>query len=255
MVTCDDDAVLGVAVVTGASRGIGAETARQLADRGYDIVVGFARDRDAAQRVVLECMELGRRAVAVGGDVSDEATVDALFSAADDLGPARVLVNNAGIVAPRARVDEVDRDRLVSLFGVNVVGPFLCAREAVRRMSTRHGGAGGAIVNVSSIAARLGSPGEYVDYAASKAALDTMTIGLAREVAAEGVRVNCVRPGLVDTDIHASGGQPDRLERIAPTVPMQRAGRPDEVASAIVWLCSDDASYITGSLLDIGGGR
>ena len=178
-----------------------------------------------------------------------------LFECADQLGTLRALVNNAGIVAPKARLDEMDVDRIEQMMRVNVVGTFMCARAAVRRMSTRHGGAGGSIVNVSSAASRLGSPGEYVDYAASKGAVDTMTIGLAREIAAEGVRVNAVRPGLIETDIHASGGQPDRLERLRSAIPMKRPGRPDEVAEAIAWLCSDDASYVSGALLDASGAR
>jgi NAD(P)-dependent dehydrogenase (short-subunit alcohol dehydrogenase family) len=246
-----------VAVVTGGSRGIGAATALLLARRGWDVCLGYQRDADAAKAVVRGCEAAGVRAVAVAGDVASPDDVAALFAAADALGPVTALVNNAGIVAPAARVDELTLtpERISRLLAVNVTGSFLCAGEAVRRMSTRHGGEGGAIVNVSSGAARLGSPGEYVDYAASKAAVDTLTIGLAREVGAEGVRVNAVRPGLIATDIHASGGRPDRVEQMRSTVPMQRAGTADEVAAAIAWLCSDEASFTTGAIIDVTGGR
>ena len=198
---------------------------------------------------------LGVQAVAVRCDVRNEAEVVALFAAADDLGPLRALVNNAGITGPKARLDELTAARIEDLLAVNVLGSFLCAREAVRRMSTDHGGAGGAIVNVSSAAARLGSPGEYIDYAATKGAIDTMTLGLAKEVAREGIRVNAVRPGLIKTDIHASGGQPDRVEERRDSVPMGRGGEALEVAQAIAWLCSDEAAYVTGALLDVSGGR
>lgn len=244
-----------VAVVTGGSRGIGAATALLLARRGWDVCLGYRSDADAARRVVAGCEAAGVRSVAVPGDVASADDVAALFVAADRLGPVTALVNNAGIVAPVARVDEMDPARIERLLAVNVTGAFLCAGEAVRRMSTRHGGAGGSIVNVSSAAARLGSPGEYVDYAASKAAVDTLTLGLAREVAAEGVRVNAVRPGLIETDIHASGGRPDRVEHLRASVPIQRGGRAEEVAAAIAWLCSDEASYTTAALLDVTGGR
>jgi NAD(P)-dependent dehydrogenase (short-subunit alcohol dehydrogenase family) len=247
--------VKGVAVVTGGSRGIGAALAVLLAQSGWDLCLGYRRAADRAADVVTACERLGRRAVAVAADVAVESDVRVLFGAADRLGPVTVLVNNAGIVDRKTRVDELTRERLDRMFAVNVVGPFLCAREAVLRMSTRHGGGGGVIVNVSSIAATLGSPGEYVDYAASKGAVDTMTVGLAREVADEGIRVNCVRPGLVDTEIHASGGRPDRVAEMEGGVPMRRAGTADEVARAIAWLCSDEASYVTGALLDVGGGR
>jgi NAD(P)-dependent dehydrogenase (short-subunit alcohol dehydrogenase family) len=247
--------VEGVAVVTGGSRGIGAAAAGLLAQRGWDVCIGYRQQSDRALSVVAACEAAGVRALAVRADVAIEADVLALFAAADSLGPVTVLVNNAGVVDRQTRVDELTRARLDRMLAVNVVGSFLCAREAVRRMSTVHGGGGGAIVNVSSIAATLGSPGEYVDYAASKAAVDTLTRGLAREIADEGVRVNCVRPGLVDTDIHASGGRPDRVEQMKDGVPMRRSGTALEIAQAIVWLCSDEASYVTGALLDVGGGR
>jgi NAD(P)-dependent dehydrogenase (short-subunit alcohol dehydrogenase family) len=205
--------------------------------------------------VATECRALGVRATTVRADVSREPDVLALFAAADQLGALRVLVNNAGITGAKARVDELGAERVERIFAVNVLGSFLCAREAVRRMSTLYGGTGGSIVNVSSAAARLGSPGEYVDYAASKGAIDTMTVGLAREVAREGIRVNAVRPGLIKTAIHASGGQPDRVEQRRDAVPVGRGGEAIEVARAIAWLCSDDASYVTGALLDVSGGR
>ena len=244
-----------VALVTGGSRGIGASAAVALAGAGWDVCIGYQHDADAAAEVVERCAALGRAATAVRGDVAAESDVMALFAAADDLGPLSVLVNNAGIAAAKARVDEVTAERVERLVAVNAVGAFLCAREAVRRMSTRRGGAGGVIVNVSSAAARLGSPGEYVDYAATKGFVDTLTIGLAREVGAEGVRVNAVRPGLIETDIHAAGGRPDRVEQLAHTVPMQRGGTAVEVAEVIVWLCSDAASYVTGAIVDVSGGR
>lgn len=244
-----------VAVVTGGSRGIGAATAPLLADAGFDICLSYRQDADAAAAVVAMCETRGVRARAVAADVSVEADVLQLFEAADELGPLGVLVNNAGITGRKARVDELSAERIERMVAVNVVGAFLCAREAVRRLSTAHGGSGGAIVNVSSAAARLGSPGEYVDYAATKGAIDTLTLGLSKEVAAEGIRVNAVRPGLIKTDIHASGGQPDRVERMSDTVPMGRGGEAHEVARAIAWLCSDEASYVTGTLLDVSGGR
>jgi NAD(P)-dependent dehydrogenase (short-subunit alcohol dehydrogenase family) len=244
-----------VAVVTGGGRGIGAATAGLLAAQGIDVCVNYVRDAPAAEAVVTACQAAGRRAVAVRADVSREADVLALFERVDhELGTVGVLVNNAGIVDVRARVDEMGLERLERMMAVNVVGPFLCAREAVRRMSTRHGGSGGVIVNVSSAASRLGSPGQYVDYAASKGALDTMTLGLAREVSGEGIRVNCVRPGIIDTDIHASGGQPDKAAERGPYSPIGRAGRAVEIAEAVAWLCSDAASYVTGAVLDVTGG-
>lgn len=246
---------MSVAVVTGASRGIGAATCEALARAGYDVCVNFLRDADAAATVVATCRSLGVRAEAAQGDVGTEAGVLAAFAVADALGDVGVLVNNAGIVDVSAAVADMSVERIERMMAVNVVGPFLAAREAVRRMATGRGGRGGSIVNVSSTGARLGSPNNYVDYAASKGAVETMTIGLAKEVAGEGIRVNAIRPGIFDTDIHASGGQPDRASQLASSIPMGRVGRPAEAANAIAWLCSQEASYVTGAILDIGGGR
>lgn len=243
-----------VIIITGASRGIGAATARLAGQRGYRVCVNYVRDRSAAEAVVTAIEADGGRAIAVPADVSLEDDVARLFSEVDDrLGPLTALVNNAGILETQMRVDQMRADRLNRLFATNVTGYFLCAREAVRRMSTRHGGRGGAIVNVSSAASRLGSPGEYVDYAATKGAIDTLTIGLAREVAAEGIRVNAVRPAFIYTDIHASGGEPGRVDRVKHAVPMRRGGHPDEVAQAILWLISE-ASYSTGAFIEVAGG-
>ena len=243
-------------VVTGGGRGIGAATVRRLARGGRPVCFGYRRDESAAAALVEAVEREGGRVRAVRCDLADEAGVLALFAACDDaFGPLGALVVNAGIVAPKARVDEFDAARIERVFALNVTGAFLCCREAVRRMSRAHGGAGGVVVNVSSVAATHGSPGEYVDYAASKAALDALTRGLALEVADEGIRVAGVRPGIVDTDIHASGGQPDRVARVAPNVPMRRAGKPEEIAAAIEWLLSDAASYVTGTSLDVSGGR
>lgn len=242
-------------LVTGGSRGIGAAVARSAAGAGWGVCLTYRDDEAAAGAVVAGIEADGGVAVSVRADVSVEEDVLAAFAAADSLGPLTALVANAGIVGARARVDEMDAERVERLLAVNVLGTVLCCREAVRRMSTRHGGSGGAIVLVSSAASRLGSPGEYVDYAATKGAVDTLGIGLAREVAAERIRVNVVRPGIVDTDIHASGGQPDRVERLGPAVPMGRAGRADEVAAAVLWLLRDEAGYCTGSVLDVAGGR
>jgi NAD(P)-dependent dehydrogenase (short-subunit alcohol dehydrogenase family) len=245
-----------VLLVTGGSRGIGAATALLAARKGYAVAVNYTRSEAAAQDLVRTIRAAGGRAEALHGDVADEAQVLALFKEVDGkLGRLTALVNNAGIVDRAARVDEMDLQRLKRMFDINVIGSILCAREAVRRMSTRHGGRGGAIVNVSSAAARLGAPGQYVDYAASKGAIDTFTIGLAKEVAAEGIRVNAVRPGLIETEIHASGGLPNRVRDLAHLVPMQRGGSAEEVAEAIVWLLSSEASYTTMSLLDVSGGR
>ena len=245
-----------VVVITGGSRGIGAATARLAAQQGYAVCVGYRRDQAAADAVVDDIRRGGGRAAAVGADVAAEPDVVRLFDTAERLlGPIGALVNNAGILRRQMTVAEMDAERLAAVFATNILGCFLCAREAVRRMSTARGGAGGAIVNVSSRAAVLGSPGEYVDYAASKGAVDTLTIGLAKEVAVDGIRVNAVRPGVIYTEMHASGGEPKRVERIAPSVPMRRGGRPDEVARAILWLLSDEASYTTGSFLEVSGGR
>ena len=245
-----------VLLITGASRGIGAATALLAAQRGYDVCVNYRQNRDAAERVVRAIETSGARAVAVAADVGVEADVVRLFDTCDKaLGVPRGLVNNAGVLETQMRVDSMDAPRLARVFTTNIVGPFLCAREAVRRMSTKYGGAGGAIVNVSSGASRLGSPGEYVDYAASKGALDTMTIGLAREVAEEAVRVNAVRAGFIYTEMHASGGEPGRVDRVKAMVPMRRGGNADEVARAILWLLSDEASYTTGAFIDVAGGK
>ena len=243
-------------LVTGGSRGIGAAAAVLAAQRGWDVAVNYTRDAAAAERVAAQVRAAGRRALVIQADVAEEAEVLAMFAAVDrEFGTLRGLVNNAGVVDLPARVDEMSLQRLQRMFAINLTGSFLCAREAVRRMSSKHGGAGGVIVNLSSAAARLGSPGQYVDYAASKAGIDLLTLGLAREVATEGIRVNAVRPGIIDTDIHASGGLPDRARQVAPIVPMQRAGSAEEVAQAIVWLLSDEASYTTGTVLDVTGGR
>ena len=245
-----------VLLITGGSRGIGAATALRAARAGHAVAINYAHQSLAADEVVRTIRAEGGTAITVQADVGDEAQVVAMFRKVDaKLGRLTALVNNAGIVDVRADVAQMGATRLERMFRINVIGSFLCAREAVRRMSTRHGGSGGAIVNVSSAAARLGSPGKYVDYAASKGAIDTFTLGLAKEVADQGIRVNAVRPGLIDTEIHASGGMPTRAFDLAGSVPMQRTGTADEVAAAICWLLSGEASYTTGALLDVGGGR
>lgn len=245
-----------VLIVTGGSRGIGAATARLGAQRGYAVCVNYVSNRKAADDVVADIERDGGKAIAVAADVSSEPDVVRMFETVDkSLGRVTALVNNAGTLEKQMRLEQMDAARLARMFAVNVTGCFLCAREAVRRMSTRHGGKGGSIVNVSSGAARLGSPGEYVDYAACKGAIETMTIGLAREVADEGIRVNAVRPGHIYTEIHALGGEPGRVDRVKASVPMKRGGQPEEPARAILWLLSDEASFSTGTFIDVTGGR
>jgi NAD(P)-dependent dehydrogenase (short-subunit alcohol dehydrogenase family) len=244
-----------VMIITGGGRGIGAETAKLAAKRGYALCVNYLKDAKAAESLLKE-LSLGNRAIAVAGDVSREEDVLKIFAETDKaLGRVTALVNNAGIVDRSQRVETITAERLARMFAINVTGSFLCAREAVKRMSTKHGGKGGAIVNVSSAAAKLGSPGDYVDYAASKAAIETFTVGLAKEVGGEGIRVNCVRPGVIRTDIHLVSGDPSRVERIGGAAPLGRPGEPEEVARAILFLASDEASYTTGSVLDVTGGR
>lgn len=243
-------------LVTGGSRGIGAAVCRQAAALGWKVAVNYASNAEAAEKVVADIRASGGDAVAIRGDVGSEADILAMFDIVDHTyGPLDALVNNAGIVDVKQRVDEMNLDRLERMFRINTIGSILCAREAVKRMSTKHGGKGGVIVNVSSIAAVIGGVAEYVDYAASKGAIDTFTVGLSRELAAEGIRVNAVRPGITDTDLHASGGQPDRADRLKGLIPMQRPGTADEIAGAILYLMSDGASYTTGALLNVTGGR
>ncbi|EJN08811.1 SDR family oxidoreductase [Herbaspirillum sp. YR522] len=245
-----------VILVTGGSRGIGAATARLAAQQGYAVAVNYVSNREAAESVVADIVRGGGRAIAVAGDVSREDDIIGMFSTVDrELGTLTALVNNAGILGRQSRLDEMTAERINQVLLANITGSLLCAREAVRRMSTRHGGPGGAIVNLSSMAAKLGGPGEYVDYAASKGAIDAFTIGLAKEVAAEGIRVNAVRPGLIYTDIHASGGEAGRVDRLKDAVPMKRGGTAEEVANAIMWLVSDQSSYATGTFIDVSGGR
>ncbi len=244
-----------VVVITGGSRGIGRATALAAATRGYRVVVGFASNRQAADEVIGRIEASNGKAIAVKCDVGSEADIVALFEAADGFGTLAALVNNAGIVGTTSRVDAMSAERIQRMMSVNVTGSILCAREAVKRMSTRHGGKGGVIVNLSSVAAKLGAPNTYVDYAASKGAIDSFTVGLGYEVAGEGIRVAAIRPGLIDTEIHASGGEPDRAHKLAHVVPMKRIGTADEIANAIVWLMSDEASYVTSAILDVSGGR
>lgn len=245
-----------VLIITGASRGIGAATARIAGRSGYVVCVNYLKNKAEAKQIVEEINADGGRALAVGADISREEEVVKLFCTVDDkLGKISALVNNAGILETQMRIEDMNAARLNRVFLTNVIGSFLCAREAVKRMSTKNGGKGGAIVNVSSAAARLGSAGEYVDYAASKGAVDTFTRGLAQEVAEEGIRVNAVRPGVIDTDIHSSGGEPGRVERVKASIPMKRGGSAEEVAKAIMWLLSSESSYTTGSLLEVSGGR
>lgn len=243
-------------LITGGSRGIGAATARLAAEHGYDICLSYINDQKAAESVADYVRSKGRQAVIVKADVANESDVEEMFSTMDEkLGGIDVLVNNAGIVKPQTSVVDMTAERIRRVFEVNVLGSFLCAREAVMRMSTARGGNGGTIVNLSSAAAKLGSPHEFADYAASKGAIDTFTVGLAKEVATEGIRVNAIRPGLIDTEIHASYGEPDRAERLKMAIPMQRSGSAEEVANAVLWLASDDSSYVTSTIVDVAGGR
>lgn len=245
-----------VMLITGASRGIGAATARLAAQRGYALGINYRQQRDAAEALVREIEAAGGRALALCADVGDEAQVLAMFEQLDQaFGRLDVLVNNAGMLERQMRLEDMDVARFERVLRANVTGSFLCAREAIKRMSTRHGGQGGAIVNLSSIAARIGAPNEYIDYAAAKGAVDSMTLGLAKELATEGIRVNAVRPGVIRTEIHASGGEPDRVQRVSQSVPMGRGGEAEEVASAILWLASEEASYTSGAFLDVAGGR
>ncbi|QEY65743.1 SDR family oxidoreductase [Metapseudomonas lalkuanensis] len=243
-------------LITGASRGIGAATARLAAQRGYALGINYRQQRDSAEALVREIEAAGGRALALCADVGDEAQVLAMFERLDQAyGRLDVLVNNAGMLERQMRLEDMDVARFERVLRANVTGSFLCAREAIKRMSTRHGGQGGAIVNLSSIAARIGAPNEYIDYAAAKGAVDSMTLGLAKELATEGIRVNAVRPGVIRTEIHASGGEPDRVRRVSQSVPMGRGGEAEEVASAILWLASEEASYTSGAFLDVAGGR
>ena len=244
-----------VAIVTGGSRGIGRACALRLGKLGHTVVVNYVSNAKAAGEVVREIAAAGGKAVAVAGDVASEADVMALFAAADRLGPLKVLINNAGIMDVGARLDEISADRLRRIFDTNILGSFLCAREAVKRMSTKHGGTGGCIVNQSSAAAVLGAPGLGVEYAASKGAIDALTIGLGREVAAEGIRVNAVRPGIIDTEIHDSSGIPGRVKLMRDLIPIKREGSADEVADVILWLCSEQSSYVVGTIVAVAGGR
>lgn len=243
-------------LITGGSRGVGAATARLAAAQGYDVAISYASNQDAAQAVVADIEAAGRRGLAIQADSADPDQVQQLFAAVDNhFGRLDVLVNNAAVLARQSRLEDLDFDRMQRIFAVNALGPILCSQQAVRRMSHRHGGAGGAVVNISSASARLGSPGEYVDYAASKGALETFTIGFAKEVARDGIRVNCVRPGHIYTEMHASGGEPGRVDRVKDSIPMGRGGQPEEVARAILWLAGPEASFVTGTFLDVTGGK
>jgi len=245
-----------VILITGGSRGVGAATARLAAARGYDVAFSYVSDEAAALAVANDVKAAGRRALAVRADSAEPEQVAALFAAIDrEFGRVDVLVNNAGILGPQSRLEDLDFARMQRIFAVNAIGPMLCAQQAVKRMSHRHNGRGGVVINVSSGAARLGSPNEYIDYAASKGALETFTIGFAKEVARDGIRVNCIRPGHIYTDMHASGGEPGRVDRVKDSIPMGRGGQPEEVARAILWLASDEASFITGTFLDVTGGK
>ncbi len=250
------DSPAPVILITGGSRGVGAATARLAAAHGYDVAISYVSNEAAAQAVVADVQAQGRRTLAVLADSADPEQVAGLFAAIDrEFGRLDVLVNNAAIIARQSRLEDLSHERMQRIFAVNSIGPMLCAQQAARRMSQRHGGRGGAIVNISSGAARLGSPNEYVDYAASKGALESFTIGFSKEVAREGIRVNCVRPGHIYTEMHASGGEPGRVDRIKDTVPMGRGGQPDEVARAILWLAGAEASYVTGTFVDVTGGK
>lgn len=254
--TQDPSAQAPVILITGASRGVGAATARLAAAQGHDVAISFVANESAAQAVVADVQALGRKALAVRADSADPVQVAELFTAIDRyFGRIDVLVNNAAVLAPQSRLEDLGYERMQRIFAVNSIGPILCAQQAARRMAYRHNGRGGSVVNISSAAARLGSPGEYVDYAASKGALETFTTGFAKEVAREGIRVNCIRPGHIYTDMHASGGEPGRVDRVKDSIPMGRGGQPEEVARAILWLASAEASFITGTFLDVTGGK
>lgn len=246
-----------LALITGGSRGIGAASALRLAQDGWNVVINYRSDTAAADKVVETCRQTGVRATALSADIADEQQVVSMFETIDQqMGAVTALVNNAGLAeAPQQRLESITLERLQKVFSVNVFGSFLCAREAVRRMSSNHSGNGGSIVNISSVAARVGSPGEYIDYAASKGAIDTMTLGLSKEVAAEGIRVNAVRPGIIRTEFHATGGDPGRPDRLADAIPMKRPGEPEEIANLVAWLCSDQASYVNGAIMDVSGAR
>jgi NAD(P)-dependent dehydrogenase (short-subunit alcohol dehydrogenase family) len=245
-----------VILITGGSRGVGAATARLAAARGYDVAISFVSDEPAALAVVADVQACGRRALAIRADNADPQQIADLFTAIDrEFGRLDVLVNNAAMLAPQSRLEDLDFTRMQRIFAVNSIGPILCAQQAIKRMSHRHGGPGGVVINISSASARLGSPNEYVDYASSKGAVETFTTGFAKEVARDGIRVNCIRPGHIYTDMHASGGEPGRVDRVKESIPMGRGGQPEEVARAILWLASDEASFITGTFLDVTGGK